>query len=289
MGRPFFLLFFVGMVRVVVGFKLGGPVLLEGVDSGIRKTSVVRVAKDQVMAARRRNTGVFGLVALFPCLAQLALACQPSFPVHFPLESPSEVSCPLPVDDTQAGWPSRGSPWTHPPECEHSTDRTSKYCVYTNSDRGSRGWSIITSPETAAESVAFLRKPLNTSLLGNSHDAPYKIVDIPGKGKGVVATRAIKQYEEIMVDYATVLVDIAFPAKVPASLGYRLLHAAVDRLSDPSSVLELERSNGHSRDDVENILRTNSFHTPVGGAPHIALYPTVSVSLHRFSTPPSTV
>ena len=150
--------------------------------------------------------------------------------------------------------------------------------MYTNSGHGSRGWSIVTSPEIAAESLSFLRKPLNISLFENSHDAPYKVVDILGKGKGVVATRAIKQYEEIMVDYATVLVDIAFPAKVPASLGYRLLHAAVDRLSDPSSVLDLERSNGHSKDAVENILRTNSFHTPVGGVPHIALYPTVSVS-----------
>ena len=234
-----------------------------------------------MMAARRRGMQVFGLLAFFPCLAQLALACQPSFPVHFPLGSPGlEVTCPLPVDDTQTqtGWPSRGSPWTHRPECEHSTDRTGKYCVYTNSDHGSRGWSIVTSPEIAAESVSLLRKPLNTSLLGNSHDAPYKLVDIPGKGKGLVATRAIKQYEEIMVDYATILVDIAFPAKVPASLGYRLLHAAVDRLSDPSSVLELERSDGHAQDAVENILRTNSFHTPVGGVPHIALYPTVSVS-----------
>jgi hypothetical protein len=103
-------------------------------------------------------------------------------------------------------------------------------------------------------------------------------VDVPGKGKGLVAVRPIKQYEEILVDYATLLVDIDFTTKVPAFLGYRLLHAAVDRLSDPASILDLGQSNGFAQDVVENVIRTNAFHTPLGGVPHLALYPTVSVS-----------
>lgn len=69
-----------------------------------------------------------------------------------------------------------------------------------------------------------------------------------------------------------------FTTEVSAFLGYRLLHAAVDQLADPDSVLELEQSNGYARDEVENILRTNAFNTPLGGDPHIALYPVVSVS-----------
>jgi hypothetical protein len=158
-------------------------------------------------------------------------------------------------------------------------DKTAKYCAYTNSQHGYRGWSIVASPETAANSVSFLSQPLNISELStNSHDAPYKIVDIPGKGKGLVATRHIKQYEEILVDYATLLVDIDFTTKVPAFLGYRLLHAAVDRLSDPASILDLGQSNGFAQDVVENVIRTNAFHTPLGGVPHLALYPAVSVS-----------
>jgi hypothetical protein len=185
------------------------------------------------------------------------------------------------VDDSAAAaWPSLGSPWTHPPECEPSIDRTVKYCTYTNSRHGSRGWSVLTTPETAANSASFLNLRLNTTASragAGSRDAPYKLVDIPGKGKGLVATRAIKQYDEILLDYATVMVDIMFTTKVSAFIGYRLLRAAVEQLADPASVLELDQSNEHAQDTVENILRTNAFSAQLGGVPHIALYPTVSV------------
>ena len=183
-----------------------------------------------------------------------------------------DVVCPLAVDDSAV----HSSPWTHPPECEHTTDGTVKYCAYTNSHHGPRGWSIITTPETAANSASFLTQQLNVS---SSRDLPYEMVDIPGKGKGLVATRPIKRHEEILVEHAAMLVDIAFTVNVQATRGYRLLHAAVDRLSDPTSVWELGKSNGLAKDEVENILRTNAFNTPMDGVPHIALYPTVSVGV----------
>ena len=237
------------------------------------------------MAGWCRTLTALGLTtALLPCLAlshshdyhsTLGLCSAP-----IPPSTPADLACPPPVDDAMV-WPPHRSAWTHPPECEHSNDRASKYCVYTHSGHGSRGWSIITSPETAADSIAFLSKPLNSSSLGSpsQQEPAYKMVDIPGKGKGLVATRAIKQYDEILVDYATVLVDVAFATKVPAFLGYRLLHTAVDQLADPESVLGLGKSNGFARDEVENVLRTNGFHTPLGGEPHIAVYPAVSVSV----------
>jgi len=236
------------------------------------------------MAAPRGNPRVLGLTTLLLPLAQVVLAHQLFdkcfVPAALPLSlSVPELACPSLEDSHEATWLSQGSPWTHPPECEHSKDGTTQYCAYTNAGHGSRGWSIITTPETAADSVAFLSKMQNTSRARTSQEAAYKVVDIPGKGKGLVATRAIKQYEEILLDYATVMVDIMFTTEVPAILGYRLLHAAVDRLSDPASVLELGQNNGFAQDTVENILRTNAFHTPIGAVPHIALYPTVSVSM----------
>jgi hypothetical protein len=197
------------------------------------------------------------------------------------------VACPLPVDDSAAAaWPSLGSPWTHPPECEPSIDRTAKYCTYTNSRHGSRGWSVVTTPETAANSASFLNLRLNTTAAsragaGGSQDAPYKLVDMAGKGMGLVATRPIKQYDEIVLDYATVMVDLMFTTKVSAFIGYRLLHAAVEQLADPASVLELDQTNEHAQDTVENILRTNAFNTQLGGVPHLAVYPTVSVRVDR--------
>ncbi|KAK3291920.1 uncharacterized protein B0H64DRAFT_329754 [Chaetomium fimeti] len=226
------------------------------------------------MPRNSKHHRALGLVTVLPLLFQAVLGHgslhEHLASVPLTLRSVSlDVACPLPVDDNAV----QSSPWTHPPQCEHTTDGTAKYCAYTNSHHGPRGWSIITTPETAANSASFLTQQLNTT---SSRDAPYKMVDIPGKGKGLVATRPIKRHEEILLEHASMLVDLAFTVKVKATLGYRLLHAAVDRLSDPDSVRELGQTNGLAKDKVENILRTNAFHTPMDGVPHIALYPTVS-------------
>jgi len=219
----------------------------------------------------------------------LLLSLLPALPVH---AGPSECSaliptilrhrvldsfgvCSLPVDDTVNPRPVDFSPWTNVPTCEVSaTDPSKKYCVYTNSRHGRRGLSILTTPEIAADNAGILDEYLN---LTSPNDEPFKIVDIPGKGKGVVATRHIKRYETIMSEYSVLLIDMAFAKDVPARRGYRLLHAAVNGLSDPDSVRTLGMTNGLAKDPIENMLRTNGFHTLMGGEQHMALYPVVSV------------
>ncbi|KAK0648930.1 hypothetical protein B0T16DRAFT_436046 [Cercophora newfieldiana] len=170
--------------------------------------------------------------------------------------------------------PTSYSPWTHAPICEVSAaDPSKKYCVYTNSRHGRRGISLLAKPEVAADNTGLLDEYLNVTA---PEDEPFKIVDIPGKGKGVVATRHIKRYDTIMLDYSVLLIDMAFAAEVPAEKGYKLLHRAVDGLSDPESVRNLGQSNGLAKDPIENVLRTNGFHTMLGDEQHMALYPVVS-------------
>ncbi|KAK0610998.1 hypothetical protein B0T14DRAFT_441304 [Immersiella caudata] len=201
--------------------------------------------------------------------------CSAAVPpvLRHPILDASAVCSPL-VDDTTRPTPADYSPWTHAPICENSTaDDKKKYCVYTNSRHGHSGISLLTRPEIAADSVSIVDEYLN---LRSNQSVPYKIVDIPGKGKGVVATRLIKRYEPIMMDYSVLLIDMGFATEVPAKKGYRLLHAAVDWLEDPDSVLTLGQSNGLAQDPIENVLRTNGFHTMLGGGQHMALYPLVS-------------
>jgi len=158
-----------------------------------------------------------------------------------------------------------------------------KFCIYTNSRHGGRGYSIVTTPETAADSAGILDMDVQaTHLVGGEEDtsgAPYKLVDVPGKGKGMVATRRIAKYEQIMVDFASLVVDVSFASLVPAWTGYQLLRLATARLSDPGSVLELDKSNSDALDPIENVLRTNAFSTYLSGEAHMAVYPVVSVSL----------
>ncbi|KAK3690096.1 hypothetical protein B0T22DRAFT_481276 [Podospora appendiculata] len=158
--------------------------------------------------------------------------------------------CLPPVDDSNdvasklSGW----SPWTHRPQCVLVPKELSKkYCAFTNSRHGFRGISILTTPETAADCMPGI---LDEAVISTRNESmmPYKIVDIPGKGKGVIATRHISQYEEFMLDYATFAVDISFASRVPARTGHGLLHLAAMQLADPASVLELGQSNNLAAD-----------------------------------------
>ncbi|KAK4445088.1 SET domain-containing protein 5 [Podospora aff. communis PSN243] len=201
--------------------------------------------------------------------------CSAAVPpvLRHPILDPSAACSPL-IDDTVQPRPANYSPWTHAPICEvSSADDKKKYCVYTNSRHGPHGISLLTTPEIAADGVGILDEFLT---LESNENGPFKVVDIPGKGKGVVATRLIKRYEPIMVDYSVLLIDMGFATEVPARKGYRLLHAAADRLANPDSVRTLGQSNGLAKDPIENVLRTNGFHTMLGGGQHMALYPLVS-------------
>ncbi|KAI1500179.1 hypothetical protein F5X99DRAFT_410330 [Biscogniauxia marginata] len=208
----------------------------------------------------------------------------------------TKLRCPLPVDDEVGQKPVDWSPWTHPPEClQAEGGSTLKYCVFTNSHQGNEGISIITKPETAAESVEMLNDQglLHTRLLkNNGTKLAYEIVETPPNGKGVVAARQISRSEVIMTDWASVILDISFPSSVRRSQGYRLLHRAADQLSDPDKVLQLARSSTTAADIMEDVLRTNAFSYPLAEEPHMAVYPDVSRINHackpnayvRFST-----
>ncbi|KAK3321969.1 hypothetical protein B0H66DRAFT_638475 [Apodospora peruviana] len=202
--------------------------------------------------------------------------CAVSVPAIFqPYTGSGSGICPPAVDDQSADW----SPWAHKPYCvttapRRAGDQAKKFCAYTNSRHGSRGLSLVTTPEAAADSTVILDEYMPPYDVGE--EKPFKVVEVPNKGLGVVATRHISRYEEIMVDYASLAVEITFASLVPAKTGYRVLHLAVDQLADPESILGLGKSNDLAADEIENVLRTNAFHTILGGMPHMALYPVVS-------------
>ncbi|KAI0827489.1 SET domain-containing protein [Hypoxylon sp. FL0890] len=196
------------------------------------------------------------------------------------LRSQAQLRCPHPVDASTAHNPVDWSPWTHPPEClQAKKSAVTKYCVFTNSQHGNGGVSMITTPETAANSVETLNDSGYThtkSLINSSAGAAYEMVDIPGKGKGVIATRRINRAEPIMADWAALVVDLNFPTSVKRAQGYRLLHVAVDQLSHPDRVLILAHNSVFSADIVEDVLRTNAFSFALAGETHMALYPKVA-------------
>jgi len=216
--------------------------------------------------------------------------CAPNVPP--PLQPHGRFGCPVPLDDGDGRALTRHSPWTHPPHCVNASGAVpgrpdaAKYCVFTNSRHGARGLSIVTTPQAAANSVDILNEAVAPDLAAlppargggvfDRDDPPYAVVDVPGKGKGVVATRPIRQYETVMVDYANMLVDLYFPSTVMRHHGYVLLNTALDQLGDPLSLLGLKRNNPMAGNPVEDVLRTNAYQTDLGGHPHMVVFPEIA-------------
>jgi len=117
------------------------------------------------------------------------------------------------------------APWTHEPHCTSSPSLThlgQKFCVYTSNVTGPHGLSLIFKPEDARRATQYLNDiPLASFLTQEQAEtlffnpAPWKVVDMADKGKGVVATRKIKRYETFMLDQAALVVGMdveeAFP------------------------------------------------------------------------------
>lgn len=124
--------------------------------------------------------------------------------------------CPAPVTDKVGPDPRDWAPWTHRPYCA-GTD----YCVYTNS-LFHGGVSFIATPERAALSLATLQPMLLNRLLTEPNNAslppPFEMRDMPGRGKGLVATRRLTAGETIMIDYPRFIADTV-PAADTASQG----------------------------------------------------------------------
>ena len=239
-------------------------------------------------------------------LAAVAKECP--LKIHPSLQPHGRFGCPMILDEETVGpEPVDWSPWTHPPECLAATStarsNATKYCLYTNSAHGHSGISLISTPETAASAVEMLDdfnpdflRPLGSHVnvprkngtvvdgarasagsYTDGDDPPYELVGLPGKGKGLIATRHISRAEVVMVDFASIVIDLAFPSSVRQLDGYGLLDQAAFQLADPPRVHNLARRKEHPPNVVEDVVRTNSFHFELDGKQHMALFADIAV------------
>lgn len=176
--------------------------------------------------------------------------------------------------------PSAWTPWTHIPHCIEAEEEP--WCVYTNAGfpKG-RGISIITTPNQASEALNLLSHVVDRPFFAPEKlysSPPYKVVDIPGKGKGVVATEKIKKGRALLMDYATVLAAAEYPADVMHEEVRELMDAAVDRLGSPGRVKGLSRlgRDPEEASEVEDLLLTNSFVVGVGEKEYMGLFADVA-------------
>lgn len=216
-----------------------------------------------------------------------------------PIAHDEHPSClDIPPESPEDYNPTKFHPWTHRPFCPAETP----YCVYTNSKFQSRGVSVIAMPFSVAKerndttAIRSLEVLLASDALTKAPspaeptDRPYEIRDIPGKGKGVVATRKIPRGTVLMVEHAAVIADMVFPVRVRRVLGREMLRRAMSRVGKEGeeAILDLARSS-HMPMEVpaaEDVMKTNAFTVKVAGKNQMALFPRVAVCFALPLCPP---
>lgn len=155
------------------------------------------------------------------------------------------------LDASSASHPLPYAPWSHKPYCTTSKSLATlgqKFCVYTSNTTGPHGLSLVLPPAAARLATQYLSdNPLDAFLTPAEAQAlylseggqPWRVVDIPGKDKGVVATRRIRRFETFMIDQAAVVVGQEVEGAVGREERRRLLKVAVERLLVPGMVRDM--------------------------------------------------
>ncbi|KAL1875236.1 SET domain-containing protein 5 [Diaporthe australafricana] len=161
--------------------------------------------------------------------------------------------------------------WTRASSC--TANGTAEYCIFTSSTfANGRGIAVLTSPDRA-DFIANLPGFTDPELLaGENQDedpelSKFKMVHVPGKDMGVVATQPFQRGDHIMTFTAAIIIDYAMFDDLPEPDMHRLQAEAIDYL--PSDLrgrfLNLSTHDGASGyvERVDKILRTNAFDVDV--------------------------
>lgn len=229
-------------------------------------------------------------------LAALSLGLASADPrcLWDPAPRPARTSCPLPLDDASPAH-ELGSAQLQPLKClrSHSGDLSGKeavHCIYTALSFRD-GFSLAASVEDAAnmmgmgglDSLVAPYTPLHlfsTGAVDGGHGPAYEVVDVPGKGKGAIASREIRKGEVFMVDYPLLLTEGALMADMNAASRKGVLRRAVDGLGEGGRrrALELAKS-AEGEDEALDVFITNGCGVEVWGKGYTGLFPEVAVSM----------
>lgn len=172
-------------------------------------------------------------------------------------------------------------PWTSNAKCMSSQNATSEYCVYTNIKfAGGRGISFFTTPPIAqkiSSLPAFTRNNLYTKV-NRFDDPPWEVRVIPGRGKGLFATRTLSRGDEI-VSSTPVGAFQSDALMADFGLDYIYLHTAFIHLPKSTQDLFMSTMAGTEGDPIMERINTNAFSGEFEGVPHFLMYPETAVRM----------
>ncbi|KAI1146977.1 hypothetical protein F4825DRAFT_471951 [Nemania diffusa] len=145
--------------------------------------------------------------------------------------------------------------WSRSPDC------FGEYCVYTNKDFLGQGISLVT---TAPNRDRTAQLQLSETI-SRRDDSKTRIVEIPARGKGLVATRTIHKGERIMAARPALLVHRDAFMELPLVDIYSLMEMAVNSLPKSRRDGYLAQAGTMGGHKITDILFTNSFQIALGG------------------------
>lgn len=201
---------------------------------------------------------------------------------------PAQNSTAPAADETSTDDEASGG-WTGPYAC------AGIYCVYSNSDFAAGRGIIIISDSDTANALANLpilidlAGPRSANLLKtanvNVQTPGIETRDIPGKGRGLVATRAIHRGEQILAYTPALVIRRSLVDDLSREDQLRLLRDAVARLPATTRVAfwrQLGQTHQEGDDDILDIVMNNSFNLPlrpgadeatfIGNFPEVSMY-----------------
>jgi hypothetical protein len=232
---------------------------------------------------------ITALVVLQPGNAHEANAEICSWSVYgspFPL---GLSTCALPIDDKTAEETGNWAPWSHRPYCVTPANwpkYSPRLCVFTAANfRGQNGLSLLATPELAASIADSMDDSLippdqrdhPASPLSPSPDLAYTVEELPGRGKGIVASRKIRKWETVLLDFPAIIVQRDYHSALNKKQKETMLQKMVNQLPDTQRDEVLSLSRDINGEMIEGILRSNVFSVDLTQVP-FALYPRGSVS-----------
>ncbi|KAK3987356.1 hypothetical protein QBC44DRAFT_295254 [Cladorrhinum sp. PSN332] len=228
------------------------------------------------------TTTLLTLLLAHPSYASEDAIPQPEICTRYPPPQPVSANLTTCLDSllSPSISPLSLTPWTHPPHCIYADE--SPHCAFTNAFHS---LSIITTPDEASASLNLLSHSVGAPFFAPHKlysNRPYKVVDMPGKGKGAVATQKITKGMAILVDTAAILAAAEYPADVMREEVQDLMDVAVGRLPDDGAGVKALSRMGRDEEEaneMEDTLLTNSFVVGLGGKEYMGLF----VNVARFN------
>ncbi|KAF4778141.1 hypothetical protein HER10_EVM0000420 [Colletotrichum scovillei] len=167
--------------------------------------------------------------------------------------------------------------WQGPHSCAGA------YCAYSRPSFANGRGIVLVSTAYNAEEASHLAAFAKESIKGEGDSELFRVVEMPGKGLGVIANQHIRRGQRIMAHPPAVVVHRRFVDDIDLENQYRLLDVAAGKLprdTRKTFMAQMGQSREHQSTGhkVHDIMHTNSFELGLGirDGHHFGNYPEVS-------------